>query len=102
MLTREKNAIRETLVYSKNQARPSLPLSLRITRPTEAEWTQDSAWADLIQRLETKMEEKVLRYKLSIKARPMLEWSWMKESSRGGIECTILAHIDSGTSTLSI
>jgi hypothetical protein len=102
MLTREKNAIRETLVYSKNQARPSLPLSLRITRPTEAEWTQDSAWADLIQRLETEMEEKVLRYKLSIKARPMLEWSWMKESSRGGTECTILAHIDSGTSALSI
>ncbi|CAK9257682.1 unnamed protein product [Sphagnum jensenii] len=57
---------------------------------------------DLIQRLETEMEEKVLRYKLSIKARPMLEWFWMKESSRGGTECTILAHIDSGTSALSI
>jgi hypothetical protein len=89
-------------VYSKNQARPSLPLSLRITGPTEAEWTQDSAWADLTQRLETELEEKVLRYKLTIKTRPMLEWSWMKESSRGGTECTILAHIDSGTSALSI
>ncbi len=102
MLTREKNEIKETLVYSKNQARPSLPLSLRITGPTEAEWTQDSAWADLTQRLETELEEKVLRYKLTIKTRPMLEWSWMKESSRGGTECTILAHIDSGTSALSI
>jgi hypothetical protein len=102
VLTREKNAIRETLVYSKNQARPSLPLSLRITGPTEAEWTQVSTWADLTQRLETELEEKVLRYKLPIKARPRLEWSWMKESSRGGTECTILAHIDSGTSALSI
>ncbi len=43
VLTRDKNSIKETLVYSKNQARPSLPLSLRITGPTEAEWTQDSA-----------------------------------------------------------
>jgi len=102
VLTREKNAIKETLVYSKNQARPSLPLSLRITGPTEAEWTQDSAWADLTQHLETELEEKVLRYKLIIKTRPTLEWSWTKESSRGGTECTILAHIDSGTSTLSI
>jgi hypothetical protein len=79
VLTREKNSIKETLVYSKNQARPSLPLSLRITGPTEAEWTQDSAWADLTQRLETELEEKVLRYKLTIKTRPMLEWFWMKE-----------------------
>jgi len=43
VLTRDKNSNKETLVYSKNQARPSLPLSLRITGPTEAEWTQDSA-----------------------------------------------------------
>jgi len=91
VLTRDKNSIKETLVYSKNQARPSLPLSLRITGLTEAEWTQDSAWADLTQRLETELEEKVLRYKLTIKTRPLLEWSWLKESSRGGIECTILA-----------
>jgi hypothetical protein len=102
VLTRDKNSTKETLVYSKNQARPSLPLSLRITRPTEAEWTQDSAWADLTQHLETELEEKILRYKLSIKTRPLLEWSWLKESSRGGTECTILAHIDSGTSALSI
>jgi hypothetical protein len=37
-------------VYSKNQARPSLPLSMRITGPVEAVWTQDTAWADLTQR----------------------------------------------------
>jgi hypothetical protein len=44
----------------------------------------------------------VLRYKLIIKVRPQLEWSWVKEPSRGGTECIILAHIDSGTSALSI
>jgi hypothetical protein len=102
VLTREKNSIKETLVYSKNQARPSLPFSMRITGPTEAVWTQDTAWADLTQRLETELEEKMLRYKLTIKDRPHLEWSWLKEPSRGGTECTILAHIDSGTSALNI
>jgi len=84
VLTREKNSSKETLVYSKNQARPSLPLNLRIMGPTEAKWTQESAWADLIQRLETELEEKILRYKLSIKTGPLLEWSWLKENSRGG------------------
>ncbi|CAM6065851.1 unnamed protein product [Sphagnum tenellum] len=83
VLTRDKNSNKETLVYSKNQARPSLPLNLRITGPTEAEWMQESAWADLTQRLETELEEKALRYKLSIKTRPTLEWSWLKENIRG-------------------
>ncbi len=102
MLTREKNSIKETLVFSKNQARPSLPLSMRITGPTKAVWTQNTAWADFTQCLETELEEKVLRYKLTIKMHPQLEWSWLKEPSRGGTKCTILAHIDSGTSALSI
>jgi hypothetical protein len=75
---------------------------MRITRLTEAMWTQDTAWTDLTQRLETELEEKALRYKLTIKTRPQLEWYWVKEPSRGGTECTILAHIDSGTSALSI
>jgi hypothetical protein len=101
-LTREKNSRKETLVYSKNQARPSLPINMRITGSTEAVWTQDTAWADLTQRLEVELEEKVLRYRLTLKDRPQLEWSWQKESSRGGTECTILAHIDSGTNALSI
>ncbi|CAN5974574.1 unnamed protein product [Sphagnum jensenii] len=102
VLTREKNSRKETLVYSKNQARPSLPINMRITGSTEAVWTQDTAWADLTQRLEVELEEKVLRYRLTLKDRPQLEWSWQKESSRGGTECTILAHIDSGTNALSI
>ncbi|CAK9214949.1 unnamed protein product [Sphagnum troendelagicum] len=95
MLVREKNSFKEILVYSKNQARPSLPLSMRITRSAEAMWTQDTAWVDLTQRLETELEEKVLRYRLTLKVRPQLEWCWQKESSKGGTECTTLAHIDS-------
>jgi len=48
------------------------------------------------------LEEKVLKYKLTLKDRPKLEWSWQEVKSRGGVECTILAHIDTGASTLSI
>jgi hypothetical protein len=48
------------------------------------------------------LEEKVLRYKLTLKDRPKLEWSWQEVKSRGGVECTILAHIDTGVSALSI
>jgi hypothetical protein len=55
-----------------------------------------------MQRLETELEEKILRYRLTLKDRPQLEWSWQKEPSRGRTECTILAHIDSGSNALSI
>jgi hypothetical protein len=75
VLVREKNFRKEILVHSKSQARPSLPLSIRIMGSIEAEWTQDSARADLIQRLEVELEEKVLRYKLTLKVLPQLEWS---------------------------
>ncbi len=102
VLVRDKNSQKETLVHSKNQARPSLSLSIRITGPAEAEWSQESAWADLIQCLEVKLEEKALRYKLMLKDRPQLEWSWQEEASRGGTECTILAHIDTTNNALSI
>jgi hypothetical protein len=33
---------------------------------------------------------------------PKLEWSWQEEASKGGTECTILAHIDTANSALSI
>jgi len=48
------------------------------------------------------LEEKILRYKLSFKDRPKLEWSCQEVPNRGGVECTILAHIDTGSSALSI
>ncbi len=76
VLAREKNARKEIVVHSKSQAKPSLPASIRITGPTKAEWSCESAWADLTQRLEMELEEKILRYKPSLKDRPKLEWSW--------------------------
>ncbi len=76
VLVREKNFRKEILVHSKSQAQPILPLSIRLMGSVEAKWTQDSARADLIQRLEVELEEKVLRYKLTLKVLPQLEWSW--------------------------
>ncbi len=102
VLIRERNSRKETLVHSKNQARPSLPLHIRLTGSAEAEWIPSSAWEDLIQRLEVELEEKALRYKLSISDRPQLEWAWQEVVGRGGLECTILAHIDTGSNALSI
>jgi hypothetical protein len=57
---------------------------------------------DIIQCLETELEEKVLRYKLALKDRLHFKWSWQEKLSRGGMECIILAHINTGTSVLSI
>jgi hypothetical protein len=75
VLVRKKNAQKETLVHSKNQTCPSLSLSMRITGSAEVIWIQDSAWADLTQQLEVELEEKVLRYRLTLKDQPQLEWS---------------------------
>ncbi len=75
ILVREKNSQKKTLVHSKNQAPPSLSLSIRFSRPmetTEAEWSPNSAWSDLIQRIELELEEKILRFKFSIGDRPQL------------------------------
>jgi hypothetical protein len=97
VLTKMKEEKKETLVHSKNQTPPNLPLCFKITGPTEAaetEWTQDLARADLIQRLELELEENILRYKWSIREHLHLEWSWQEEKSRGGMDCTILAHIE--------
>jgi hypothetical protein len=84
VLVRDKNSQKETLVHSKNQTQPSLPLNIRITRPANAEWSHKTAWADLIQRLEVELEEKVLRYRLTLKDQRQVKWSWQEEMSRGG------------------
>ncbi len=102
VLARAKNDQKEILVYSKNNTPPSLPLNIRITGSSEAEWTQDSALVDLTQRIETELEEKVLRYNLNLKDQLTLEWSWQEDLNRGGMECTILAHINTGISAISI
>jgi hypothetical protein len=53
-------------------------------------------------RLESELEETVLRYKLAVKDCLQLEWSWQEELGRGRMECTILAHISIGTSAISV
>jgi len=86
VLTREKDAQRETLLHSKMHTLPSLPLSIRYSRPAvepEAEWTPNAAWEDLIHRVEVELEEQILRFKLIINERPQLEWSWQGELNRG-------------------
>ncbi|CAM6023818.1 unnamed protein product [Sphagnum balticum] len=102
VLVRDKNSQKETLVHFKNQAPLNLPFSIRITGPTKIDWTQDSALADITQRIEIDLEEKILRYKLALKDRLHLEWSWNEELCRGGLECTILAHINTETSVISV
>ncbi len=102
VLSRNKEERNQILVYTRNQAPPNLPLSIRVTGPPGERWTQDSTRKDLILRLEAELEEKVLRYKLAIKDNLHLEWCWNAEPGRGGMECTILAHIHTGSSALSV
>jgi hypothetical protein len=52
--------------------------------------------------LEAELEEKILRYKLAVRGNLQLEWSWQAEPGKGGMECTILAHIRTGSSALSV
>jgi hypothetical protein len=52
---------------------PSLPLSIRYIGPVdepEAEWTPNTAWADLIHRVKVELEEQILRFKLNISEKP--------------------------------
>jgi hypothetical protein len=102
VLSREKDEKEQILVHARNQTPPDLPLSIKVTGPPEERWTQASAQEDLILRLETELEEKVLRYKLAVRGKFHLEWSWQAEPGRGGMECTILAHIRTGSSALSV
>ncbi|CAK9274809.1 unnamed protein product [Sphagnum jensenii] len=102
VLSREKDEKEQILVHARNQTPPDLPLSIRVTSPPEERWTHTSAQEDLILRLEAELEEKVLRYKLAVRGNLHLEWNWQAEPGRGGMECTILAHIRTGSSALSV
>jgi len=93
VLSREKNERIQILLHARNQLLPDLPLSMRITGPPEDRWTQNSAQTDLTLRLEAELEKKVLRYKMAIRENLHLEWCWREEPRKGGLECTILAHI---------
>ncbi len=102
VLSRDKSEQRELLFCAKNNALPGLPLSIRISGSPEEQWTQSSAQADFTQCIETELEDKVLRYSLSIRDRLSLEWSWHEDQTRGGWECTILAHINTGASAINV
>jgi hypothetical protein len=52
--------------------------------------------------VEADLEENVLRYKLGVGGKLHLEWSWQAEPGRGGMECTIFAHIRTGSSAISV
>jgi len=102
VLSRDKNERNKVLVHARNQSPLDLPISIRVASPPEERWTQASAQADLVLRLETELEEKILKYKLAIRECLHLECSWQVEPGRGGMECTILAHIHIGTSTINV
>jgi hypothetical protein len=57
---------------------------------------------ELIQHIAIELKENVLRHKLLLKDQLSLEWNWQEEPSRGGIECTIFAHIPIGSNPVSI
>jgi hypothetical protein len=102
VLTREKGPQKEVLIHSRNQALPNLPIGIRITGDGREVWSPKLAMDELIQHITIGLEENVLRHKLLLKDQFSLEWSWQEELSRGGSECTILAHILIGSNPVSI
>jgi len=76
VLSREKNAQKELLIYAKNNALPGFPLSIRITGSSEEEWTHASALEDITRSIKSELEDKILRYSLNLKDYLSLEWSW--------------------------
>jgi hypothetical protein len=90
------------LIFAKNNALPGLPLSIRITGSSEEEWTHASALEDITRSIESELEDKILRFSLNLKDCLSLEWSWQEDKNRGGWECTILAHISTGSSAISV
>jgi hypothetical protein len=102
VLSREKEERKQILVHTRNQAPPDLLFNIRVTSPSEERWTQASAREDLVRRLEAELKNKILRYKMKIKDNLQLEWCWQAEPGGGGMECTILAHIRTGSSALSV
>jgi hypothetical protein len=100
-LSRERDEQREILVSVKNKELPNLPLHIRCTSASEEEWTPMSALEELTRDVESELEEKLLRFSLSLKGRLTLEWRWQEDQAKGGWECTILAHINTGQSGIS-
>ncbi|CAM6061059.1 unnamed protein product [Sphagnum tenellum] len=68
----------------------------------EEEWTLATTLADITQSLKSELKDKILRYIFNFKDCFSLEWSWQEDQTRGGWECTILAHISTGSSAISV
>ncbi len=90
------------MIYAKNNDLPSLPLSIKITGSTEKKWTHASALEDITRSIESELKDKILRFSFNLKDCFSLEWSWQEDKIRGGWECTILAHISTGSSAISV
>ncbi|CAK9232539.1 unnamed protein product [Sphagnum troendelagicum] len=99
VLTRTRDEKEETLMRLKDHSPSSLPINIRLKGPGEAleeEWSPDLAWEELIHKVESELKVQILRLNFNIKAKPHLEWAWHEEQNRGGMECTILVHIQTG------
>ncbi len=90
------------MIYANNNALLGLPLSIRITGSTKEEWTHASALEDITRSIESELEDKILKYSFNLKDCISLEWSWQEDKIKGGWECTILAHISTGSSAISV
>jgi hypothetical protein len=101
VLSRERDNQKEILVNVKGNDLPNLPLHIRCMSASEEEWTPASALKDLTRSVESELEEKILRFSLSLRGRLALEWSWQEDQAKGGWECSILAHINTGSSGIS-
>jgi len=101
VLSRERDNQKEILVNIKGNDLPNLPLHIRCMSASEEEWTPASALEDLNRSVESELEEKILRFSLNLRGRLALEWSWQEDQAKGGWECSILAHINTGSSGIS-
>jgi len=101
VLARDRNNQKEILVNANGNDLANLPLHIRCMNASEEDWTSVSALEDLTRSIESELEEKIFRFNLSLKGRLALEWSWQKDQTKGGWECTILVHINTGLSGIN-
>jgi hypothetical protein len=73
VLSRERDNQKEILVNIKGNDLPNLPLHIRCMSASEEEWTPASALENLTRDVESELEEKILRFNLSLKGRLALE-----------------------------
>jgi len=79
VLARERDSQKEILVNVKGNDLPNLPFDIKCMSASEEDWTPTSALEDLIRNVESELEEKILRFNLSLKGCLTLEWSWQED-----------------------